>query len=207
MQQRVLNAHQTISCSHEIRTNKTKFIAKNNTTEEKTQLLLLLPSAESVRKMISMREEDFQSKMENNFRPTYKCILWIKAWKNRTYHFLLLFYFFPVRNKLDRWWVLLIQSVFIYVHMYLSFIYIYTGEAKVVIVGNGGVGKTSMIRQYCKGCFPEDYKKTIGVDFLERHQWVVLLAFIYLFTNNVSGFSVKLGFNYIFIHIFYYIYF
>lgn len=45
-----------------------------------------------------------------------------------------------------------------------------TGEAKVVIVGNGGVGKTSMIRQYCKGCFPEDYKKTIGVDFLEKHQ-------------------------------------
>ncbi|XP_045474979.1 ras-related protein Rab-23 [Harmonia axyridis] len=39
---------------------------------------------------------------------------------------------------------------------------------KVVIVGNGGVGKSSMIQRYCKGVFTKDYKKTIGVDFLER---------------------------------------
>uniref|UniRef100_A0A1A9ZZZ2 Ras-related protein Rab-23 n=1 Tax=Glossina pallidipes TaxID=7398 RepID=A0A1A9ZZZ2_GLOPL len=39
---------------------------------------------------------------------------------------------------------------------------------KVVIVGNGGVGKSSMIQRYCKGIFTKDYKKTIGVDFLER---------------------------------------
>lgn len=39
---------------------------------------------------------------------------------------------------------------------------------KVVIVGNGGVGKSSMIQRYCKGRFTKDYKKTIGVDFLER---------------------------------------
>ncbi|XP_026461729.1 ras-related protein Rab-23 [Ctenocephalides felis] len=39
---------------------------------------------------------------------------------------------------------------------------------KVVIVGNGGVGKSSMIQRYCKGTFTRDYKKTIGVDFLER---------------------------------------
>ncbi|EFA07061.1 ras-related protein Rab-23 [Tribolium castaneum] len=39
---------------------------------------------------------------------------------------------------------------------------------KVVIVGNGGVGKSSMIQRYCKGTFTKDYKKTIGVDFLER---------------------------------------
>ncbi|CAH1111316.1 unnamed protein product [Psylliodes chrysocephalus] len=38
----------------------------------------------------------------------------------------------------------------------------------VVIVGNGGVGKSSMIQRYCKGTFTKDYKKTIGVDFLER---------------------------------------
>lgn len=37
-----------------------------------------------------------------------------------------------------------------------------------VIVGNGGVGKSSMIQRYCKGIFTKDYKKTIGVDFLER---------------------------------------
>lgn len=39
---------------------------------------------------------------------------------------------------------------------------------KVIIVGNGAVGKSSMIRRYCKGIFTKDYKKTIGVDFLER---------------------------------------
>lgn len=40
---------------------------------------------------------------------------------------------------------------------------------KVVIVGNGAVGKSSMIQRYCKGTYTKDYKKTIGVDFLERH--------------------------------------
>ncbi|KAL3286782.1 hypothetical protein HHI36_001276 [Cryptolaemus montrouzieri] len=40
--------------------------------------------------------------------------------------------------------------------------------SQVVIVGNGGVGKSSMIQRYCKGVFTKDYKKTIGVDFLER---------------------------------------
>ncbi|KAJ8717725.1 hypothetical protein PYW07_005655 [Mythimna separata] len=39
---------------------------------------------------------------------------------------------------------------------------------KVVIVGDGGVGKSSMIQRYCRGTFTRDYKKTIGVDFLER---------------------------------------
>ncbi|XP_028406342.1 ras-related protein Rab-23-like [Dendronephthya gigantea] len=39
---------------------------------------------------------------------------------------------------------------------------------KVVVVGNGAVGKSSMIQRFCKGIFTKDYKKTIGVDFLER---------------------------------------
>lgn len=39
---------------------------------------------------------------------------------------------------------------------------------KVVVVGNGAVGKSSMIQRYCKGIFTRDYKKTIGVDFLEK---------------------------------------
>lgn len=39
---------------------------------------------------------------------------------------------------------------------------------KVVTVGNGAVGKSSMIQRFCKGVFTRDYKKTIGVDFLER---------------------------------------
>lgn len=39
---------------------------------------------------------------------------------------------------------------------------------KVVIVGNGAVGKSSMIQRYCRGIFTNSYKKTIGVDFLEK---------------------------------------
>lgn len=45
---------------------------------------------------------------------------------------------------------------------------------KVVVVGNGAVGKSSMIQRYCKGIFTKDYKKTIGVDFLERQIRLVL---------------------------------
>jgi len=39
---------------------------------------------------------------------------------------------------------------------------------KVLIVGNGVVGKSSMIQRYCRGTFTKSYKKTIGVDFLEK---------------------------------------
>ena len=39
---------------------------------------------------------------------------------------------------------------------------------KVIVVGNGAVGKSSMIQRFCKGSFTKTYKKTIGVDFLER---------------------------------------
>jgi len=39
---------------------------------------------------------------------------------------------------------------------------------KVIVVGNGQVGKTSMITRFAKGIFTNEYKKTIGVDFLEK---------------------------------------
>jgi Ras-related protein Rab-23 len=39
---------------------------------------------------------------------------------------------------------------------------------KVIVVGNGGVGKSSLTARYCKGTFTSTYKKTIGVDFLEK---------------------------------------
>jgi len=43
---------------------------------------------------------------------------------------------------------------------------------KVIIVGNGCVGKTSMITRYCKGLKTENYKKTIGTDFMEKEMFV-----------------------------------
>lgn len=36
------------------------------------------------------------------------------------------------------------------------------------MVGNGEVGKTSMITRFATGQFTGQYKKTIGTDFMER---------------------------------------
>ena len=46
---------------------------------------------------------------------------------------------------------------------------------QVVIVGNGAVGKSSLIQRYCRGTFTKGYKKTIGVDFLEKRIWLGLI--------------------------------
>tara|TARA_B100000405_G_scaffold40964_1_gene27384 strand:+ start:282 stop:797 length:516 start_codon:yes stop_codon:yes gene_type:complete len=45
-------------------------------------------------------------------------------------------------------------------------------EVKVVVLGNGCVGKSSMIRRYCMGTYTDEYKKTIGVDFMEKTRWI-----------------------------------
>ena len=39
---------------------------------------------------------------------------------------------------------------------------------KVVVVGNGAVGKTSLIRRWCEGRFEQARAMTIGVDFQTR---------------------------------------
>ncbi|MFX1571469.1 MAG: Rab family GTPase [Promethearchaeota archaeon] len=36
---------------------------------------------------------------------------------------------------------------------------------KIVVVGDGAVGKTSLIKKYTKGTFEKDYVKTIGAQF------------------------------------------
>lgn len=40
--------------------------------------------------------------------------------------------------------------------------------AQVIVLGNGQVGKTSMMTRFAKGTFSGNYKKTIGVDFMEK---------------------------------------
>ena len=39
---------------------------------------------------------------------------------------------------------------------------------KIIVVGEMGTGKTSLIRQYVQGFFSEFYKTTIGVDFANK---------------------------------------
>lgn len=41
----------------------------------------------------------------------------------------------------------------------------YTHAAKIVVVGEASVGKTSLIVRYCKGFFNPEYLSTIGVSF------------------------------------------
>ncbi len=36
---------------------------------------------------------------------------------------------------------------------------------KIVVIGDGAVGKTSLIKKYTKGTFEKDYIKTIGAQF------------------------------------------
>lgn len=45
-------------------------------------------------------------------------------------------------------------------------------EIKVIIVGNGGIGKTTLMNRFLDSFFPADYIKTIGVDFLEKRVFV-----------------------------------
>ena len=43
-----------------------------------------------------------------------------------------------------------------------------TGKTKVTIVGDAGVGKTSIVHSFIHGKFEKDYQATIGVDFLSK---------------------------------------
>lgn len=38
---------------------------------------------------------------------------------------------------------------------------------KLVVVGNGAVGKSSLIQRFCRGVFSQNYKQTIG-EYLQR---------------------------------------
>lgn len=43
---------------------------------------------------------------------------------------------------------------------------------KVIVVGDGSVGKTSMLRRFCKGDYSDQYKKTIGTEFSEKDVYI-----------------------------------
>ena len=43
---------------------------------------------------------------------------------------------------------------------------------KVIVVGDGRIGKTCLITKFVNGLFLEEYKKTLGVDFLQKKHLV-----------------------------------
>lgn len=45
-------------------------------------------------------------------------------------------------------------------------------EIKVIVVGNGKIGKTSLTTRFVEGTFNGQYQKTIGVDYLEKRMYV-----------------------------------
>ncbi|WP_420644517.1 Rab family GTPase [Candidatus Leptofilum sp.] len=51
---------------------------------------------------------------------------------------------------------------------------------KIVVAGDGNVGKTSLIRQYCEGRFEQSRVATIGVDFQTK-------------TIEIKGHTIKLS--------------
>jgi Ras-related protein Rab-23 len=48
-----------------------------------------------------------------------------------------------------------------------------TQTVKVLVIGNGHVGKTTYVRRFCTDNYNGDYKKTIGCDFSERRQFLL----------------------------------
>ena len=41
-------------------------------------------------------------------------------------------------------------------------------QYKIVVLGNGTVGKTSIITRFCEDQFARSYKQTIGLDFFVK---------------------------------------
>lgn len=41
-------------------------------------------------------------------------------------------------------------------------------QFKIIMVGNSGVGKSSLLGRYIKGVFSGDYQATVGVEFASK---------------------------------------
>jgi len=52
---------------------------------------------------------------------------------------------------------------------------------KIIVIGDGGVGKTSLIQQFTKGSFQKDYIKTVGAQFSMHNKLI-------------NGFNIRLIF-------------
>jgi len=47
--------------------------------------------------------------------------------------------------------------------------------SKIIILGDAGVGKSSLMYQYVSSKFSEQYKATIGNDFFLQNHWTLTI--------------------------------
>lgn len=57
---------------------------------------------------------------------------------------------------------------------------------KITVIGDGSVGKTSLIRKYTQGSFQEDYIKTIGAQF-SKYEIEIDGDYVTLFFWDIAG--------------------
>jgi Ras-related protein Rab-23 len=43
---------------------------------------------------------------------------------------------------------------------------------KIIVVGDGRIGKTNLITRFARNKFNQEYKKTLGVDFLQTERFI-----------------------------------
>lgn len=60
-------------------------------------------------------------------------------------------------------------------------------QYKVIVLGNGAVGKSSIIHQFCDGDFAQNYKQTIGLDFATRRLTLQGNVFVTLQIWDIGG--------------------
>ena len=63
-------------------------------------------------------------------------------------------------------------------------------QYKVVVLGNGTVGKTSIIMRFCEDYFAKSYKQTIGVDFFVKRLELPGDVYVALQVWDIGGQSI-----------------
>lgn len=60
-------------------------------------------------------------------------------------------------------------------------------QAKIIILGDGTVGKSSITQRFAKGIFTDEYKKTLGVDFLMKKRKISNLEEVEFLIWDTAG--------------------
>ena len=73
---------------------------------------------------------------------------------------------------------------------------------KVIILGDSGVGKTSLMNQYVNQRYTEQYKATIGADFLTKDVMIddkLVTLQVYWFKSTTPAHQARESCNFVFV--------